>query len=170
MPTIAFLLIFLILATFAYAGVSGAPWVPTWKSDVDRFIGIADILPGQVMVDLGCGDGRLVFAAARVGADARGYEISLLPYLLARLRAPFARGKGRASIFFRDLWKTDLRDVDVVYFFLMPDKIDRLKEKLMRELKPGAKVISYVWPIKGWNADRELIEEGHTSLYLYTKK
>lgn len=165
-----YVLVFVVLLTAGYAGLKGAPWVPTRKRDVERFLSIADIQPGTVMVDLGCGDGRLVVAAAQVGAIARGYEISIFPYILARLRVHFSVPKVRATILFRDLWKVDLRDVDFVYFFLMPSKIAALKEKFERELKPGARVISYVWPIKGWTPERALIEPGLTNLYIYRNR
>ncbi len=163
-----YFLLFLVLLTAGYAGLKGAPWVPTRKRDVDRFLGVAGITPGMVMVDLGCGDGQLVIAAAKAGAIARGYEISIFPYILARLRVIFS-GTDHATILFRDLWKVDLRDADLVYFFLMPDKIAALKEKFERELKPGAKVVAYVWPVKGWTPERLLIEPGLTNLYLYKR-
>ncbi len=165
-----YVLVFVVLLTAGYASLRGAPWVPTRKRDVARFLSIADIRQGSVMVDLGCGDGRLVVAAAQVGATARGYEISIFPYILALLRVRFAVPKVHATILFRDLWKVDLRDVDVVYFFLMPDKIAALKEKFERELKPGAQIISYVWPIKGWTPARALKEPGLTNVYLYRNR
>ncbi|MDO8622525.1 MAG: hypothetical protein Q7R80_04815, partial [bacterium] len=86
LPIIAAILVLPILATFAYAGVSGAPWVPTWRRDVDRFLALAQLRPGERFYDLGCGDGRLVRAAANTGTIATGFECSLLPYLLAKLR------------------------------------------------------------------------------------
>jgi SAM-dependent methyltransferase len=77
------LILYIFLGTFAYAGIKAAPWFPTWSRDIDRFLKLAEIKPGQKFYDLGCGDGKLVFASAKAGATAVGYEISLLPYLIA---------------------------------------------------------------------------------------
>lgn len=149
-----------VLATFAYAGVRGAPWVPTWGKDVERFLRLAQIKSGERFYDLGCGDGRLVRAAADAGAIATGFECSLLPYVLAILRV----GR-RGSVRYADLWHVSLADADVVYCFLMPQVYPRLKEKLERECRPGTRVILYVWPMAGWAVDG--VEQGVRSPKLY---
>lgn len=159
--------LFLILLTFAYAGWRGAPWVPTWRRDVDRFLALAQIQPGQKVYDLGCGDGRIVCAAAKAGADACGYEVSLFPFILATLRRLLQKERSNIRIIYRDLWNADLRDADCVYFFLMPKVYPELQEKLRRELKTGAKVIAYVWPIKAWTPLAVNKFEGYPNLYLY---
>jgi SAM-dependent methyltransferase len=156
-----------ILATFAYASVSGAPWVPTWRRDVERFLKLAQLKPGERFYDLGCGDGRLVTAAARAGATAVGYECSILPYILARLRCAFQRS---ACILYRDFWNADLSDADVVYCFLMPAVYPRLKAKLERECKSGTRVILYVWPMKGWAVDTMDVTPGQPKLYRHIIK
>jgi len=165
---IYFLIIILVfLITFAIGSYSGAPWVPSRKGDVDRFLKLADIKPGQKVYDLGCGDGRIVLAAARAGADATGFEISLLPYLLAQFRRLFLKNKKSCKIYFKSFWSVDLSDVDVVYLFLMPKKNIRMKKKLEKELKSGAKVIAYVWPIVGWKPVVTDKKDGETAIYLY---
>lgn len=166
MKTVFFGLFLLIVGTAAYAGLRAAPWVPTKKKDVLRFLGLAKIKSGEKFYDLGCGDGRFVSAATRAGADAVGYEISLLPYFLAKLRGLFLRNKNY-KILYKDFWKQDLKDADVVYIFLMPDAFEKLKAKFTKELKPGARVISLVWPIKGWEPSQVSKEDGRVSLYLY---
>jgi SAM-dependent methyltransferase len=175
MPTLVIALLLgiaaAVLVTAAYAGLRAAPWVPTWKTDVDRFLALADIRPGTRFADLGCGDGRLVIAAARAGADAVGYEISLLPYALAMLRrALLPRDlRTRAHIRFRDLWSVDLHGTDVVYTFLMPEHKERLRAKLETELAPGAIVVTYVWPIPGWTPIATDMTEGRLKLFVYRR-
>lgn len=169
MEPILFLIVFVMLGTFAYAGWRGAPWVPTKAHDLDRFLKIADLKPGQTFVDLGCGDGRLAAAAASKGAHAKGYDLSLFPFILAqlrRLRSPFRRN---ISIKYRDIWSVSVHDADVVYSFLMPKINDRLRTKLEKELKKGAKVITYVWPIKGWTPTKIDDEKDHFKIYLYQR-
>jgi SAM-dependent methyltransferase len=146
---IIFLGLMVIILSFIYAGLRAAPWIPAWQRDLERIIKLAEIKPGQIFYDLGCGDGRVVCAAAKNGARAIGFEISLFQYFLACLRVAFSKGP-KAKIIFKDFWDTDLSQADIVYFFLMPKAYFKLQAKLKRELKPGAKVIAYVWPIKQW--------------------
>ncbi len=147
-----FLLFFLLLFTFVYGSLSAAPWVPGRTSDVKRFVELVEIKPGQLMYDLGCGDGRFVCAAATAGARAVGFEVSLLPYFLAQVRRLMLTKEARArcEIRFKNFWKISLHEVDVLYCFLLPEVYDRLKEKCERELKPTAKVVVYVWAMKDW--------------------
>lgn len=166
MLTLLILLIFLF--TFIYASMRAAPWVPMHGKDVERVIKLADIKPWMRMYDLGCGDARVVCAAARAGAHATGFEVSLLPYLIAHVCCALQKNKN-ARIRFRDFWRADLRGADVVYFFLMPKIYPKLKEKLERELKPGAKVIAYVWPMHGWTPTAVDRISGRPTLYVYTR-
>jgi len=141
-------LIFTVLFTFFYA--KEAPFVPTKKRDVARFLKLAEIKPGQKMYDLGCGDGRLVKAAADAGAEAKGIEVSFLPFLLANIRKFFSKSKSRIKIKYQNIWHANLGDADIIYVWLMPKVNEKLQKKFERELKPGTKVITYVWPIKDW--------------------
>lgn len=158
------IVLFAFFGTFAYAGILAAPWFPTWSRDIERFLKLANIKPGQKFYDLGCGDGKLVFAAAGAGADAVGFEISLLPYLLAVSGSQYIKN---AKIRFKDFWKADLSKADVVYLFLTPKVNPKAKIKLERELKKGARVIAYTWPIEGWQPIRQDFQEGRPPMYLY---
>lgn len=155
----------LILATFIYAGFRGAPWVPTKNGDVERFLRLAELKTDAVVYDLGCGDGRIVRAATTAGARATGFELSLLPYCMAKLRLVGTSGVVR----FNDFWRANLRDADVIYFFLMPAIVEKMKVKLERELKPGAKVIAYVWPIDGWEPVLVDTKTGSPKMYVYKR-
>lgn len=158
------LILFIFLGSFAYAGVLAAPWFPTWSKDIERFLKLAEIKPGQKFYDLGCGDGKLVFAAAGAGAEAVGFEISLLPYLLAISRSWHIEN---TEIKFKNFWKADLSDADVVYIFLTPKVNPKAKEKLERELKKGSRVIAYTWPIEGWTAVKTDLVARQPPMYLY---
>lgn len=158
---------FLFLLTFAWGAKQGAPWVPSKAEDVERFLSLANLKSGQVMYDLGCGDGRFVCAAAARGARAVGFEISLFPYLLAQMRRFFLGTRENCKISYKNFWSADLRDADVVYFFLMQKIYPRLKEKLETELRPGAKVIAYVWPVDGWEPKIVSRLPRRPSLFLY---
>jgi len=164
--------IFLLAVTFAWAGYKAAPWVPTRKADVDRFLRLADIKPTERMYDLGCGDGRLTAAASKAGARAVGFEISLFPYFISKIRGLFLKNKlaaGEYKTRFHDFWKADLSDADIVYFFLMPKIYPKLKKKFEKELKKGCKVIAYVWPIDGWQAVKVDKQKNKPDIYLYQR-
>lgn len=128
---------------------------------------LANIKPGQKVYDLGCGDGRVVVAAARAGANAQGFEISLFPFILASIRRLWQKNKARIRISYRDIWSVNLSDANIVYFFLMPKVYPKLRVKLGKELRKGAKVIAYVWPMKEWQPVKADLTEGYSKIYLY---
>lgn len=158
------LFVLFVAITSAWAS-KVAPWVPTRKADVKRFLQLASIKAGDKMYDLGCGDGRLTAAASKAGANAVGLEISLFPYFIAKVRGFFLKGK--YAIKFKDFWKMDLSDADIVYFFLMPKIYPKLKQKLEKDLKKGTKVIAYVWPIDGWTPLEISKHDKKSNIYLY---
>ena len=167
MPTIIIIFIAALLTTAVYAGWRAAPWVPTRKKDIDRFLNLAEIKQGQKVYDLGCGDGRMICAAAKAGAKTKGLEISLFPFLLANIRRLFQKEKQKIKILYKDLWHTNLADADIVYFFLMPKVYPKLKDKFERELKTGTKIIAYVWPIEGWTPIKMDEVGGRSKIYMY---
>lgn len=158
-----FLIVFIILISAAYGAISAAPWVPTRQRDVVRMVGLAQIKPGEVVYDLGCGDGRLVFAAARAGAKATGIEIFVLPYLWAKVKSFFVPG---ASVRFGDFFRHNLSDADVVFVFLMSESYPRLERKLAAELKPGVRVITSCWPLQRWNPLAATRPNGTVPIYI----
>jgi SAM-dependent methyltransferase len=162
-----FIFIILLLATFAYGAVRGAPWLPTRFVDVERFLNLCELKPEQKVYDLGSGDGRLVCAVAKNGGNAVGYEVSLFPYLISKIRYLFCKNKAKTIIKFKDFWNADISDADVVYFFQIPRIYSKLKNKLEKELKKGVKVVAYVWPVEGWEPVKIDKKTGYPNLYLY---
>lgn len=163
------LVIILFLASFAYAGLKGAPWVPSRRNDVERFLQLANIQSGDVFYDFGSGDGRMLVAAAGAGAEAYGYELSLLPYLLSQIRRFFSKDKNRIHVYFKDFRHGDCGQATLVYLFLTPSAYTRLKTTFEKELKPGTRVVAYVWPIEGWKSTAVDSLEGRPTMYLYTR-
>ena len=160
------LLLFIILFFFAWTSISLAPWVPTRKKDLSRVLELAQAKPGQVFYDLGCGDGRLVRYMSQHGQmNTRGLELNFWLYLYSKIRS-----QKNEVIKFKNLFKEDLSTADIVFVFGMPDTIaKKLKQKLELELKPGAKVISYAFPIRGLNLiKRDKPTPKDISLYLYS--
>lgn len=171
LTNLLFLLLIVILLTAIYATVSGAPWLPTKKREAERMIELAGIKPGDVVYDLGCGDGRLMAQAIKKFPDAKfvGVEISFLLFLIAKARFLFMP-KSRVEILFRDLFKINLEKADVVLIYLLPSCFPRLAGKLKSELRPGSRVVTGVWPIE--ELKNNLVEknkptEKDLSLFLY---
>lgn len=162
-------LLFLILFTAFWGAKSAAPYVPTWKNDVKRMMDLAEVKDGEKIYDLGCGDGRIVFAAAKRGADAVGIEIFILPYLYGYLKSFWRK---RTKILFGDMFNLDISNADTVFIFLMSKSYARMTEKFEKELKPGAKVIASCWPIQGWEDKLAKIDRPSNKvlpLFLYIK-
>lgn len=137
------------------------PLVPTSHKTVAAMMRLADIKPGEKVYDVGCGDGRLVFAAAALGARAVGYELSVLAYLLAKFRSLFHRG---SSIRYGDFWKKDVSDADVIVCYLLIGAMANFKESIWKKLKPGTRVVSH-----GFKLPDVEIKAKENGAYLYVR-
>lgn len=163
---------FAIITLAAAVGVSilfpalfGGVWSPTSMKRVRRMLTAARLQPGETLVDLGAGDGRIIMTAAReFGARAIGVEIDPLRYALCRLRILAGGLSGKVEMVWANFFDLDLSGADVVTFFLSQAAADRLAEKLRKELKPGARVVSHQRPLPGW-APLEIDREH--DLYVY---
>jgi len=156
-----------VLGTFAWGALRGAPWLPTRRADVGRIVALAGVKPGMVVADVGCGDGGVLAALAVTGCRIRGWELAIVPWLRARWRF---RHHADARIRFGDFWYANLSDCDLVYAFLLPNSHAKLAVKLARELRPGARVIAHVWPFPGWEPIAVDRADGRAPLYLYERK
>lgn len=154
MISTAFLLVFLVVligvvGTAAIGAWKAAPWVPTRLSDVRRMLDLAQLKPGEMVVDLGSGDGRFLSAAARsYGARGIGYELSLLPYLVSLLVLWGPRRKKQAVVHYADFFHADLSQADVITIFLTPNAMKKLTTKFATGLKSGCRIVSFAfaWP------------------------
>lgn len=156
-------LIFSVL--FLQSIVKGAPYVPVQARTLKKMIELADVKPGQKAVDLGSGDGKIVIALAKAGAIAYGYEINPVLVWWTKRRIKSEGLAGKAFVFRKSLWDADISSFDIVTLFGIRKIMKELGEKLDKELKPGAKIVSYGFSFP----DKEYIkkEEG---VFLYEKK
>lgn len=148
---------FAVLPFAARAGAGGGekevPYVPTPPEVVEGMLDMAVLKAGERLIDLGSGDGRIPRAAARRGASALGVEIDA--GLVARARS-LTRLEGleeRARFLRDDLFTVSLRDADVVTLYLLPDVNERLKPKILNEMKAGARVVSHAFDMGDWPPD-----------------
>lgn len=167
--SVFWILPFALLVSLAYASMSGAPWVPTWRKDIERIQGLLKLQPGEKCYELGCGDARVTVALARMtGAKVVGIELSAIQYLVARIRVALSR-VATASVRFGNVFSKDLSDADAIYLFLMPETYAKLAPKFERELRPGTRVASYVWPIPGWEPVEVSEASDRLKIYLYRR-
>lgn len=156
--------LFLIIEIFAvFVGEwYGAPYVKSKKEKIAVMLKLAAIRPGEQVIDLGSGDGTLVIEAARLEAEATGVEINPFLVWYSRWRIKRAGLKNRAAIVRGDFREFPLSDADVIFIYLWPSTIEKLKEKLSQELKPGSRIVSNGFPIKGW---KHIMEKDKVYLY-----
>lgn len=144
-PVIIFIGMIIISIPGFIGMVTGAPFVPTTKKTLKKMIDIADIQTGDKAFDLGCGDGRIVFAAAKAGAHATGYEVSVPTYILAKFKSLFNQ---RSEISIKNFWSQDYKDADVIFCFLLTETMQKFYDRIWPDLKPGCKVVSHAFKMK----------------------
>lgn len=159
----------LVLAAGGCAPVPGqeVPYVVTPPQVVDAMLRLAGVGRDDVVYDLGSGDGRIVIAAAR-DFGARGVGIEIDPRLVAQSTRSAERAGLAERVRFvqQDLFETDLRPATVVTLYLTRELNLRLRPKLLRELRPGARVVSHHFDIGDWPSDRQLSLEVDRSSYM----
>lgn len=149
------------------------PYVPTTDEAVAAMLKLADIKRSDVVYDLGCGDGRIVIAAAkRFGARGVGVDIDPARIREANENAKKAGVEKLVRFEEKDLFETDIHSANVVMLFLLNSVNLRLRPKLLRELKPGTRIVSNTFDMGDWKPDKEMAVDGRddgTSLsqYLY---
>jgi SAM-dependent methyltransferase len=144
---VIFILFFAVVLCFGFVVLFGAPYVPTMRRQVEAAFELLDLKPGQRLVELGCGDGRLLIAAAQRGIYATGYELNPLLAAICWLRT--RRYRRFVSIKVADFWRADWPRADAVFGFILPKLMPKLDEKIVRENRGPLKVASFAFVIPG---------------------
>lgn len=131
-------------------------YVPTPHSVVQEMVKLAQLKHGDRVYDLGAGDARLLIAAKQKepGITAIGCELIPTVWLLGRLNIWKSRQK--VTLRFQNILRCDLNDAHCIFLYLIPSLMGKLKEKFDRELKPGTRVVAYVFKIPGKEPEREV--------------
>ena len=133
------------------------PYVPTPWVIVDEMLKLADIRPGDVVYDLGSGDGRLVIMSAkRFGARGVGVELDSQLVETARNGAKDEGVADRVKFVQGDLFEADIKEASVVMLYLLPGFVTRLVPKFLSDLRPGTRIVSHDYPLAPWRPDKEL--------------
>jgi len=143
-------------------------YVPTPQAVVEKMLEIAKVGKGDVLYDLGSGDGRIPVAAAkRFGIRAVGIDID--PERIREANQNAKKNGVTNLVQFRqeDLFKTNFSDATVVTLYLLPDLNLKLRPRLLAELKPGTRIVSHQFDMGKWKPDRTVELNGRT-IYLWT--
>lgn len=137
-------------------------FVPTPQDVVDGMLKAANVHSGDVLYDLGCGDGRTVITAAKLGARAVGIDINPERIKESKANAVEAGVTDRVQFRNEDLFEADIHEASVVTLYLLPSLNVKLRPKLFRDLKPGTRIVSHDFDMGEWKPDKILEVEGHT--------
>jgi len=152
------LVIIFILYSF-YAFIKGAPFVPMNKNNVRSMLELVKPQPTEILMDLGSGDGRILYLASKYKCKCIGIEINPLLYYWSKLKL---RRIKNIEVRRENLWKTDLKNIDILTLFFIPPKMDRLHKKILAEMKLNSRVVSYGFKFPDWH-----FSEKSGNIYLY---
>ena len=173
----SFVVMTAVVSVLSVSGMAAQPpaakgpdihFVGTPQPVADAMLKLARVTPDDVVYDLGSGDGRIVvLAAQKYGARGVGIELDARLVLISRQVAREGEVEDRVTFAQGDLFAADLSKATVVTLWLSETVNARLEEKLKRELKPGARVVSHQFPIGKWMPDKQIVVEGE-DVFLWT--
>lgn len=149
---------------FILPQIRGPVFVPSDEESVKDMVSLAKVKEGELAADLGAGDGRVVIALAKAGANVHGIELN--PDMVKIAKAAVVKEKlQNAKIFWQSFWDLDLSIYDVITIYGFPSIMTELESKLRTELKSGTRVISNRYPFPHWNHEKKVDD-----IYLYVQK
>ncbi len=144
-----------IAVCFAFVLINGAPYLPTLRKQIDAAFDLAELMPNDMVIELGCGDGRVLIAAAKLGYKAVGYELNPILFIICWLRTWRWRRKKMIKVILGDFWRHDWPHASAVYVFLLPRLMERLEKKIREQYPRGIKVISFAFQFPGLKPERQ---------------
>lgn len=161
---------FVIASTSVYAQQPNldVPYVPSKQEVVEEMLRVAGVKAGDVVYDLGCGDGRIVITAAqKFGATGVGVDLNPQRIKEANENAKAAGVTDKVKFVEGDLFDFDFSEANVVTMYLLPSVNLKLRPKLQSELKPGSRIVSHDFDMGDWEAEK-VVEVGNDTVYLWT--
>lgn len=152
-----------VFASFSFVLLFGAPYLPTLKKQIQTSLDLLDLKPGETMLELGCGDGRVLIAAAERGIHAVGYELN--PYLAAVCWLRTRRYRGQTRIVWGDYWRAEWPAAHGIYGFILAKYMKKLDTKIMQQRTQPRRLVSFAFEIPGKKPSRT--KDG---LFLYEYK
>lgn len=159
--------VFLLFAYLIFNFISefkGAPFVPSTSNAVSKMLSMADLKPGMKLLDVGSGDGRIVFAAANLGLDAYGVDTNIVLIWWSQIIAFFKSQSKTTHFKCENIFDTDLSQYDVITLYCLPRTIAKLENKFKKEIKKGAIIASNTFDLKD---AKVLKQDGKIRIYQY---
>lgn len=151
----------------AYVWYTGAPTLSTSHIKVLELIDKAKISNKDNFYELGAGTGGVMITVAKLtGAKVVGFELSPITFLLGWVRIKISGAKN-CKLIFKNLLKAELQNADVIFCFLMPKILERLRDKIIREARPGTRVVSFAFPMPGLNPYEKIQDNKKPAIYFY---
>ena len=150
----------IVVLLFGMVVLFGAPYLPTLKPQMNTAFELLDLEEGQHLLELGCGDGGVLVAAAKRGYRVTGYELNPLLVIICRVRTWKYRKQVR--VVWGNFWLKKLPAADGIFVFLLPKHMDKLDKKITQEFGKPVKLVSYAFAIPTRAAKQE-----QGGLYLY---
>ena len=148
--------------------VKDVPYVPTSQKVVEAMLELAKVQKNDVVYDLGCGDGRIVVTAAKkYGAKGTGVDIDPNRIEEANENARKANVTDKVKFIEGNLFDMDFSDATVVTLYLLPSVNERLKPQLLKQLKPGTRIVSHAFDMGDWEPEKTITVDNST-LYYWT--
>lgn len=144
------------------------PYVPTDQAVVDAMLNLAKVTKNDVLYDLGCGDGRIVITAAKkYGATGTGIDIDPERIAEANENAKTAGVTNKVKFTRANLFETDFSKASVVTLYLLPSVNMKLRPQLLKQLKPGTRIVSHAFDMGDWKPEKTIQVENST-IYFWT--
>ncbi|HEX6988928.1 MAG TPA: class I SAM-dependent methyltransferase [Bacillota bacterium] len=159
-------LLLVVAGSLLLPGFHGGVWSPSPRDVVRTMLGLARPRAGERLVDLGCGDGRILLTAAReFGLSCTGFDMNPFWRRWVAWQSRRAGVADRVLVRTEDFFRADLAEADIVTAFLSQAACDRLAPRLRRQLRPGARVVTYQRTLPGW--DPEAVQEVRPGKFVY---
>lgn len=145
---------------FTFVIAFGAPFLPTLKKNVKPAIKLIDLKPGQTLLELGSGDGRVLIAAAEAGLNVVGYELNPILFVISWVRT--RRYRKQVNIILGNYWNKKWPEADGIFVFLLQRYMEKLNTRIIQSYDNPIKLVSFAFKIESKQENRE-----KHGLYLY---
>jgi SAM-dependent methyltransferase len=156
----------LVICSGLNAQETDVPYVPTPENVVEKMLDVVNAGPGDYLIDLGSGDGRIVIAAAKRGAVGHGVDIDPVRIKEANENAKMQGVEGKVIFVQENIFETDFSKADVVTMYLFNSVNMILRPSLLEKLRPGTRVVSHSFDMNSWKPDKH-IKEGNRDIYYW---
>lgn len=152
----------LVVLLICFAGVLlvGAPYLPTLTPQVRAALDLADLKKGDTLLELGCGDGKVLIAAAARGLNVVGYELNPLLVIICKIRT--WRYRKQVRVIWGNFWHQPWPEAEAIFVFLLPKYMSKLHKKCIQYEHHPVKLVSFAFPVKNLKPLKE-----QTGVYLY---